>query len=134
MRVTARRIRDGQALRDAMDAKGMTLTALSQRTKELDPTDCVSCRADRGHLGVHDGKGVSYQLIGFLTAPAAQGMSGTGKTRARRYRASTSPATADLIERALDARPGQLFTREEVPEPGDPAPAGVPGARFPGAG
>jgi hypothetical protein len=110
MRVTAVRIRDGKALREAMQAKHMTLIALAARTRELDP----------------DGKGVSYQLIGFLTAPPTGGMSGTGANRARRYRTSTSPATAGLIEQALDVRPGELFTREEVPEPGDPVPADAP--------
>lgn len=114
MHMTARRIRDGQALKEAMAAKSLTLTRLAARTRELDPA----------------GAGVSFQLIGFLTAPASRGVTGGRGTRARRYRETTSTETADLLELACDARPGQLFTREEVADPGDPAPAGVPGTRF----
>jgi hypothetical protein len=118
MRPTARRIRDGQALKDAIDAYpgGMTLTALAARTAELDPA----------------GTGVSFQLIGLLRTPASAGMSGSGPGRTRRYRTSTSPATADLIEQALNCRPGELFNREEIPEPGDTQ--AVPEARFRAAG
>lgn len=105
MRTTARRIGDGKALKDAMKAAGLTLESLAARTKELDPA----------------GAGVSRSLIGFLTAPRASGVSGGRGHRSRRYRETTSPETASLIEAACNARPGQLFNREEVPEPGDAA-------------
>jgi hypothetical protein len=110
MHMTARRIQDGKALKDAMDAKGMTLTGLAGETKRLDPNK----------------RGVSFQLIGFLTAPPDRGVSGTRGRRARRWRDTTSPETATLIELALDARPGQLFTREQVADPGDPDPGADP--------
>jgi hypothetical protein len=104
MRTTARRIGDGQALKQAMRDAGMTLEQVAAKTRALDPA----------------GTGVSRSMIGFLTAPRTPGTSGTGPNRARRFRDTTSPATADLIEQAVNARPGALFSRVEVPEAGDP--------------
>lgn len=104
MRTTARRIGDGKALKDTMKAQGVTLETLAARTRELDPA----------------GAGVSRALLGFLTAPKQRGVSGGRGHRSRRFRETTSPETATLIEEALNARPGELFNREEVPEPGDP--------------
>ena len=86
MRATCRRRHDGQAIRDAMSAKGWTLIALAGRTAELDPS----------------GLGVSYQLIGFLTADGTSA------------RETTSPRSADLIAQALDVPRGTLFEDAQI--------------------
>lgn len=84
MRATCRRVRDGQAIREAMDERGLSLMALADRTKELDP----------------EGLGVSFRLIGFLT------------TQGRSQRETTSPESAALIAQALNVPEVSLFTRE----------------------
>jgi hypothetical protein len=95
MRITARRVDGGVALRRAMDAAGLGLQALAARINETaDPR-------------------VSFQLIGFL---ATNGVSG---------RETTTPRTADLIEDALAADRGSLFERVEVREASDPEPVPV---------
>ena len=81
MRATCRRLGDGEAIRDAMREHQMNLAQLAERTKELDP----------------DGNGVSYQLIGFLTA--------TGLSA----RNTASPRSARLIARALNCPQEKLF-------------------------
>jgi hypothetical protein len=100
MRATVRRVSGGQALRDAIrnygGGAGITLQALASRTRALDPA----------------GKGVSYQLIGFLV------QSGKG-----RQRDTTSPETATLLANALAVPVGTLFTVEEAPDPADKQPA-----------
>ena len=90
MRITARRNNGGRALRQAMADEGIGLQTLAARTKVADPA----------------GKGVSLALIGFLTQDAED---------SRHARETTSPATADLIEKALGVEPGALFTKEEAP-------------------
>lgn len=87
MRTTARRRDDGQPLRDAMKAAGMNLQALATATKVADPA----------------GAGVSYQLIGFLATAKKYG------------RSTTTPETAELIERALGVTKGSLFEEIEMP-------------------
>ena len=123
MHMTARRIRDGQALKEAMAVKGLTLTRLAARTRELDPGDA--------RLGRPAGTGVSFQLIGFLTAPASRGVTGGRGTRARRYRETTSTETADLLELACDARPGQSVHPRGSTRPRRPGPRGRRGAGGP---
>ena len=81
MRATCRRIGDGQAIRDAMRERQLNLTDLAARTKELDS----------------DGRGVSYQLIGFLTA------------KGRSRRSTVSPKSAGLIALALGKQQNELF-------------------------
>jgi hypothetical protein len=81
LRATCRRLGDGQAIRDAMGASQLNLTRLAERTRELDP----------------DGKGVSYQLIGFLTA------------QGRSKRDTASPRSAALIAQALGRPQDALF-------------------------
>jgi hypothetical protein len=94
MRVTARRINDGQALRDAMTAAGIGMQALADRTKA-------------------NGKGVSLALVGFLCQPAAN---------SRHARETCLPESADLIEDTLGVPRGSLFHREEAPSANDPQP------------
>lgn len=98
MRTTARRIDGGQALRDAMAAEKIGLQSLAQRTRLADPA----------------GKGVSYQLLGFLAQDAAL---------SRHARETTSPATAMLIEDALHRPRWSLFTEIEAPSRGEPQPS-----------
>jgi hypothetical protein len=98
MRVTARRINDGQALKDAMAAAGVGMQALADRTKAKDP----------------DGKGVSLALVGFLTQD---------KDRSRHARETCSVESAALIEDALGVPRGSLFDRVEAPSRNDPQPA-----------
>lgn len=83
MRTTCRRRESGRAIREAMSSRGLSLPKLSEKTKELDP----------------DGRGVSYQLIGFLVA--------TGSSA----RESTSPRAASLISQALGYPENSLFDR-----------------------
>jgi hypothetical protein len=92
MRMTARKRDGGAPLRQAMKDAGMGLQALADRTRAVDP----------------DGKGVSYQLLGFLTQDPP----------GRHGRDTCWPASADLIETALGARPGSLFDRVEAPHRG----------------
>jgi len=98
MRVTARRKDGGQALRQAMADEGIGLQTLAQRTKVADPA----------------GKGVSLALIGFLTQDAEA---------SRHARETTSPETADLIEKALGKQPGALFDKVEAPSRSDSGPS-----------
>jgi hypothetical protein len=93
MRITARRVDGGIALRRAMDEAGLGLQALAARINETAEPN------------------VSYQLIGFL---ATNGVSG---------RETTTPRTADLIEDALGAARGSLFERVEVAQLSDAVPA-----------
>lgn len=98
MRTTAQRIQGGEPLRAAMLAEGIGLVELARRTKLADPA----------------GKGVSYQLLGFLTQdPQAS----------RHARDTCLPGTADMIEKALGKPPGSLFARIEAPSRSDPQPA-----------
>lgn len=87
---TARRVGQGRALRAAMaakdDGKGWTIQQVADATTGVDP----------------HGKGVSWQLVSFLT------------TTKRHARETTSLRTAALIEDALDAPSGSLFTVETV--------------------
>lgn len=80
---TARRRDEGEPLRKAMYDHGTGLKALALRTQEVDP----------------EGKGVSWQLCGFLA------------TRQPWARDTTSLRTAELIEKALGAKPGALFEK-----------------------
>lgn len=97
MRVTARRINDGQALKDAMAAAGVGMQALADRTKAKDPA----------------GKGVSLALIGFLTQD---------KDRSRHARETCSVESAELIENTLSVPRGSLFAQVEAPSRNDPQP------------
>lgn len=98
MRETARRIGGGGPLRDAIAASEIGLQGVARRTKALDP----------------DGKGVSYQLIGFLTQDPAS---------SRHARQTCSVPSAGLIEDALGAPRGTLFAVTEAPSRSDPQPA-----------
>jgi hypothetical protein len=79
--ITARRIDGGEPLREAMFQRGVGLKALALRTQAADP----------------DGKGISWQLAGFLA------------TRHSWARETTTPRTAQLIEQALAVPEGSLF-------------------------
>ena len=94
MRVTARRINGGQPLREAMEAAGLSLKGLMRATQQADES----------------GRGVSWQLLAFLA---------TAQDYARE---TTTVRTAELIEDALSAPRGTLFTRESKDESG-PEPA-----------
>lgn len=98
MRITARRINGGLALREAMDEREVGLQELARRTKLADPAS----------------KGVSFQLLGFLTQPA---------TVSRHARETTSPGTAALIEDTLGMPRESLFKLVEAPSRSDPQPA-----------
>jgi hypothetical protein len=93
MRVTARRIDGGVALRQAMNSAGLTLQALAARINETASPP------------------VSFQLIGFLATD--------GNSR----RETTTPRTADLIEDALSVARGTLFERVEIRDLSDSLPA-----------
>ena len=84
--VTARRIDHGEPLRKAMFTQGTGLKALALRTRQADP----------------EGRGISFQLAGFLA------------TRQAWARETTSTRTAELIEAALGADPGTLFEKVVV--------------------
>lgn len=99
MRTTAQRIQGGEALRAAMTEAGVGLEELARRTRLADP----------------DSKGVSYQLIGFLTRDRSAGPG--------RSRETTSVPTAMLIEDALGKPRGSLFTEIEAPSRSDPQPS-----------
>lgn len=91
MHESARRLEGGRYLREAMAEAGLGLVSLAHRTKLADPA----------------GKGVSFQLIGFLatTQPWA--------------RETTTPHTARLIEDALSVPRGTLFQTVLLePQPG----------------
>jgi len=79
--VTARRIDDGEPLREAMFQRSVGLKALALRTKAADPV----------------GKGISWQLVSFLA------------TRHSWARDTTTLRTAHLIETALEVPEGSLF-------------------------
>jgi hypothetical protein len=97
MRTTAQRKQGGQALRDAMRDAHVGLIELARRTRETDPA----------------GKGVSHQLIGFLTQdPQAS----------RHARETCSIPTAELLEDTLAVPRGSLFTVIEAPSRSDPQP------------
>jgi hypothetical protein len=100
MRVTARRKQEGGPLRDAITASGLGLQGIAARTrdKDVDPA----------------GKGVSFQLIGFLTQDPSV---------TRHARTTTSPETTGLIEKALGVPSGSLFEVIEAPSRSDPQPA-----------
>lgn len=99
MHMTARRLDDGQPLRQAIadfgGGRGITLQALRQLTVQADP----------------GGKGVSYQLIAFLKSPASVGRG--------RFRTSTSTETAELIARSLGQPVTGLFEIVEVADRDD---------------
>ena len=98
VRITARRKNGGQALRDAMRDQEIGLIELARRTRVADPAS----------------KGVSHQLIGFLTQdPAAS----------RHARETTSPETAGLIEDALGVPRGALFDLVEAAGRNEPQPS-----------
>jgi hypothetical protein len=100
MRITAQRKDRGEPLRAAMREAGIGLTALAARTKLADP----------------DGKGVSYQLLGFLTKDA-------GKAAVSSARETCSVPSAALIAKALGEPVGALFDIIEAPSRSDPQPA-----------
>lgn len=91
--VTARRIERGEPLREAMFQNSVGLKALALRTQAADP----------------DGRGISFQLVGFLA------------TRQPWARETTTPRTAHLIEQALQVPEGTLFevitVRDRIPQP-----------------
>ena len=104
MRYTAQRKDGGKVLRAVMAAEGgdgIGLQELARRTRLADPAN----------------KGVSYQLLGFLTQPAqADGGS-------RHARETCSVPTAYLIEDALSKPRGSLFDVIEAPSRSDPQPS-----------
>jgi hypothetical protein len=69
-----------------MEEMNLTLVALAERTRMVDP----------------DGRGVSFQLISFLS------------TTRESARQTTSPKSAGLIARALECAEDRLFERSEV--------------------
>jgi len=111
MRETARRIGDGQPLRDAMSryggGYGIGLEALSRATRDRDP----------------DGRGVGRALIGFLTQrPRATGPDGK-TTGSRHARDTCSVQTARLLEDTLGVPRGTLFDIVEAGSRSDPQPS-----------
>ena len=72
-----------------------TVTSLSRLTRKIDPR----------------GRGVSMQLIAFLASDQPWA------------RETTRPATAQLIEDALEAPRGSLFVLEDIFARTDPQPA-----------
>lgn len=97
MRTTAQRKQGGEPLRAALREQGIGLQELARRTKLADP----------------DSKGVSYQLLGFLTQDRAA---------SRHARDTCSVPTAMLIEDALGKPRGSLFTEIEAPSRSDRQP------------
>ena len=97
MRTTAQRNQGGEPLRAAMRTERIGLQELARRTKLADPGN----------------KGVSYQLLGFLTQD---------KAASRHARDTCSVPTAMLIEDALGAARGSLFTAIEAPSRSDHQP------------
>lgn len=94
MRDTARRRNGGQELRNALARTGRSYQDLAAAIRERDP----------------EGRGVSFQLVGFLASK-------TGNARE-----TASPETARKIEDALGADRGSLFDYQQVPGRGDPQP------------
>jgi len=84
MHTTARRIEGGQPLRDAMAASELSLKGLARATRAVD----------------EDSRGVSWQLLAFLSTSAGYA------------RETTTVRTAELIEDALSVPRGSLFERE----------------------
>lgn len=97
MRITAQRKDGGAPLRTVMRDQKIGLQALAQRTKLADP----------------DGKGVSFQLLGFLTQDAGA---------SRHARETCEPRTAGLIEDALGVPRKSLFDLVEAPSRSDKQP------------
>jgi hypothetical protein len=96
MRITAQRKDGGGPLRAAMAGQEIGLQALAARTRLADPT----------------GKGVSFQLIGFLKQAPEE----------RHARETCEPRSARLIEDALGVPRGSLFDLVEAPSRSDKQP------------
>jgi hypothetical protein len=97
MRITAQRKDGGAPLRAAMAGQEIGLQALADRTRLADP----------------DGKGVSFQLLGFLTQDAGA---------SRHARETCEPRTARLVEEALGVPRWTLFEEIEAPSRSDKQP------------
>lgn len=97
MRTTARRKNGGATLRETMAEAGIGLVELARRTRLADPRN----------------KGVSFQLLGFLTQDAQA---------SRHARETCEPRTAQLVEEALSKPPGSLFDLVEAPSRSDRQP------------